>query len=458
MPSFFRPVFGSKPVQIRSTPKAVTPFGGLVSLFEFFNKIGLASKLVETMPFTLHSPNAIPPAHTLMAFVISVVAGAKRFAHTDWLRFDKALHAMLGIGRFPGADTVRNLFARFNQRAIETFWRPLWRWLLPLFEMPTAGFSLDLDSTVFQRSGHQQGAAKGYNPKRPGRKTHHPLLAVLGEAQCVLHAWLRSGNTSASRGVSHFLSEALALVPTHWKIRCVRADSGFFSRELFEFLEQRAIAYVVVARLTSSLKRLAAGVRDWRQVDEDYAVGEFFAQLHGWDRRRRFVVVRERVRESKEAVGRKLLDVPGYTFRIFVTNREGDALELWRDYNQRAVVEQRIEELKSEMHADGFCMRDFFATESAFLAVLFAFNLLSLYQKVAQPKAGYRQPATLRAAVFLGGAVLGRAARKPVLLISQAWGGLQKHIALIESVLEWKIPTSPKLDSDPPHAAACHTI
>ncbi len=125
----------------------------------------------------------------------------------------------------------------------------------------------------------------------------------------------------------------------------MRADSGFFSRELFEFLEQRAIAYVVVARLTSSLKRLAAGVRDWREVDEDSAVGEFFAQLHGWDRRRRFV------------------------------------------------------------------------------AVLFTFNLLSLYQKVAQPQATCRQPATLRAAVFFGGAVLGRAARKPVLLISQAWGG-----------------------------------
>jgi hypothetical protein len=100
------------------------------------------------------------------------------------------------------------------------------------------------------------------------------------------------------------------------------------------------------------------------------------------------VVVRERVRESKEAVGRKLLDVPGYTFRVFVANREGVPLELWRDYHQRAVVvEQRIEELKSEMHADGFCMRDFFATESAFLAVLFAFNLLSFYQKVAQPTA-----------------------------------------------------------------------
>lgn len=456
MPSSFRPFFGSKPVQIRSTPKAVTPFGGLVSLVEFFNKIGLASKLTETMPFTFRSPNAIPPAHTLMAFIISVVAGAKRFAHADWLRFDKALHAMLGIGRFPGADTVRNLFARFTQSSIEAFWRPLWRWLLPLFEAPVSGFSLDLDSTVFQRSGQQQGAAKGYNPRRPGRKTHHPLLAVLAEAQCVLHAWLRSGNTSASRGVSHFLAEALALVPA--KIRCVRADSGFFARELFEFLEHRAIPYLVVARLTCSLKRLAAGIRDWKAVDEDYATGEFCAQLHGWDRMRRFVVIRERVRENKEAVGRKLFDLPGYTFRIFVTNREGDALDLWRDYNQRAVVEQRIEEIKSEMHADGFCMQDFFATESAFLTVLFTFNLLSLYQKVAQPKVTYRQPATLRAAVFLGGAVLGRAARKPVLLISEAWGGFRKHIPLMESVLEWKIPISPKLDLDLKNPNSCPAV
>ncbi len=119
--SSFRPVFGSKPVQIRSTPKAVTPFGGLVSPVEFLNQIGLDSKLTETMPFTLHSPNAIPPAHTVMAFVISVIAGAKQFAHSDWLRFDRALHAMLGIGRFPGTNTVRNLFARFTQGAIEAF-------------------------------------------------------------------------------------------------------------------------------------------------------------------------------------------------------------------------------------------------------------------------------------------------------------------------------------------------
>jgi len=39
----------------------------------------------------------------------------------------------------------------------------------------------------------------------------------------------------------------------------VRADSGFFDGKLLEFLEKRKLSYIVVARLTSSLKRAAAG-------------------------------------------------------------------------------------------------------------------------------------------------------------------------------------------------------
>jgi hypothetical protein len=428
----------------------VTPFGGLVSLVEFFSRLDLAAKLRESIPFELHSPNAIPPAQTLMAFLCAVVVGASRFAHTDWLRADKALHVMLGIPRFPGTDTIRNFFARFSQGAIESFWRPLWRWIVPLFVAPPEGFSLDLDSTIFQRSGQQEGAARGYNPQRPGRKSHHPLLAVLAEAPCILHAWLRSGNTGAARGICEFLKEAFALLPKGWKIRTVRADSGFFTEELLEFLEDREVAYVIVARLTANIKRRAAALCQWTPIDQDYAVSEFTTQLFGWKKARRFIVVRERIRESKAAVGRKLLDVPGYTFRILVTNRTEDALVLWRDYNARATVEQRIEELKAELAADGFCMKSFFASESAFLAVLFTFNLLSLYQKALQTQAHYRQPATLRAALFLGGAILGRAGHISVLRISSAWGGFDKHKPLLEAILQWVPPTSPKLDFGKP--------
>ncbi len=107
---------------------------------------------------------------------------------------------------------------------MEAFFRPLFRWLLALLKQPAEGFTLDLDSTIFAREGSQEGVAKGYNPRRPGRKSHHPLLAVLAEAPFVLHAWLRSGNTASGRGVGAFLKEAFAQLPAGWHLRCLRAD------------------------------------------------------------------------------------------------------------------------------------------------------------------------------------------------------------------------------------------
>jgi hypothetical protein len=198
MHSFVTPLFGKAKVKLTQTPRAVTPFGGLASFAGFLEQIGCGQQLQLHLPWQLTSPNAIPLTHTLRAFCLGVIIGARRFAHTEVARADRALHAMLGLERWPGADTVRGLFHRFSQATIQSFWRPMGIWLLGLVRCPAGGFSLDLDSTVFQRAGHQQGAAKGCNPRRPGRKSHHPLLAVLAEVPLVLHGGLRSGNTGAA--------------------------------------------------------------------------------------------------------------------------------------------------------------------------------------------------------------------------------------------------------------------
>ena len=310
------------------------------------------------------------------------------------------------------------------------------------------GYSLDLDSTVFERYGRQEGALKGPNPHKHGRPSHHPLLAVLAEAHFILHGWLRSGNCGTARGVVEFLKEALALLSERHRIRRVRADAGFFDQALLSFLEERSLSYIVVARLTRWLKREAARVQTWRDLDENYAVGEFQLQLYGWDRERRFVVIRERLREEQSSAGRKLLEVPGYTFRIYVTNASAAPEEIWHDYNQRADVENRIEELKYDLAADDFCLRQFFATEAAFCGILMLFNLLSEFQR-ASGLEGYRQPVTLRTQVFLCGALLGRAGHRTVLHLSSAWGGLEKRKPLIESILSYVFPTAPKLRPQP---------
>ena len=137
--------------------------------------------------------------------------------------------------------------------------------------------------------------------------------------------------------------------------------------------------------------------------------------------------------------------MPGYTFRVWVTSEPEAPLALWQEYNGRATVEQRIEELKNALSAEGFCMKEFFCTEAAFLAVLFTFNLLSLYQHMVTPQEPYRQPATLRTQVFIAGAIVGHAGKQLALKLSAAWGGLAKHKPLLEAVLKWPELTSPKL-------------
>jgi len=80
---------------------------------------------------------------------------------------------------------------------------------------------------------------------------------------------------------------------------------------------------------------------------------------------------------------------------VFVTNLADPPEEIGRDYNQRACLEQRIEELKADWAADDFCLREFFATEVAFLGILMLFNLRGECQR-ATGMTAYRQPASLR--------------------------------------------------------------
>ena len=91
-------LFGDAKLVLDETPKAISPFGGLASFIAFLGQIGFAPEIQRQMPFPEPtSNNAIPLAHCLTAFLMSVVVGAQRFAHCQWLRADHVLHALLGL-------------------------------------------------------------------------------------------------------------------------------------------------------------------------------------------------------------------------------------------------------------------------------------------------------------------------------------------------------------------------
>ena len=428
-------VFDRKVVKIQETKKQITPFGGLAILGQFFDRIGLAKICERFMPFRLTSPNAIPAEQTFIAFLLSIIAGARRFSHANLVRADKALHQLFGFKRFPTDDTIRNWLKRFDQAKVGSFFGNLTRWHLDrLLKKHSGPLTLDLDSTVFERFGNQEGATKGYNPRRTGRKSHHPILACLAEIPFMLNGWLRPGHASSAWAAHEFLEASLALVPDPSRVKLVRADSGFFQDLFLSYLEKWNLDYIVVARFTKNINLELRGVSDWHDLDETYSSATFHRSLMGWTKARKFVVIRELKKPGKEAVGRMLFDIPQYTFRVFVTNRDEDPVEIWRTYNGRALIEKRINELKADLAVDDFCMRSFFATEAAFRSILMLFNLLVEFQSaIKMPK--YCQPATLRMKVFVCGAALGMRGGQLLLRLSKAWGGLASRSGYLDNLI-----------------------
>ena len=76
----------------------------------------------------------------------------------------------------------------------------------------------------------------------------HPLIAVLAEVRLVASFWLRSGNASCGNNATAFFLDLLENLPSHIRLRGVRADAGFCLPELLDLWESVRLRYVVVAR------------------------------------------------------------------------------------------------------------------------------------------------------------------------------------------------------------------
>ena len=99
---------------------------------------------------------------------------------------------------------------KFTQAINQRVFGELFSWLFS--NLVFDNYTLDFDSPVMGRKGNLEETAKGYNPKRPGRLSHHPLPAFVSEVRMVANFWLRLGNTSASTNYSAFLDDTLAVL------------------------------------------------------------------------------------------------------------------------------------------------------------------------------------------------------------------------------------------------------
>jgi hypothetical protein len=114
-----------------------------------------------------------------------------------------------------------------------------YRWLFGQLQLDN--LTLDLDSTVMTRYGKPEGAAKGYNPSKPGRLSHYPLMAFVADTRMIANCWLRPGNSASANNARAFLGSTLEHLSGK-KLGLVRADSGFDEQSLLADLEQRGLS------------------------------------------------------------------------------------------------------------------------------------------------------------------------------------------------------------------------
>src|SRR5580693_6147366 len=166
--------------------------------------------------------------------------------------------------------------------------------------------------------------------------------------------------------------------------------------------------------MNPQLRRTVAGIKQWTPFARGLEAAETSYQAYGWQAPRRLVVVRETIRERPAARGRKLLEVPGYTFQVLVTTLGHDPGSTWRFYNSRAECEDRIKQLKDDFGTGGFCLHSFDGTTAAFRLIGFLFNLSADFKREVTHNQALRLM-TLRTRLLVIGAIGGADGRQKVL-------------------------------------------
>ena len=369
-------------MDIRYTEKSITPYGGLTTVQQFYQNSGLQSVIRELNLPEPGSNRGYDSLDLVEGFLVSVILGARRFAHSGLLRHDDVIKKLFEWKKGMASEsTFSRFFAKFDTDFNDELFTQLNRWWFD--KVLLNHLTVDVDSTVITRYGTQEGVEPGYNPKKPGRGSHHPIIAFAAELKMVIQAWLRRGGSADSTDFKEFIELLLQTLDVS-RIGLLRADSGFFGDDVLTCMESHKLKYIVAAKMYPTIVQKIFDSAGWLSSTEGIDLCSFEFQARGWKAPRRIVVVRKLKSKFPKSGGKTLFEeydvFSNYLYSAFVTNLELSDNLIWELYRHRAEAETQIRELKENYAADGFCCDKFGATDAAFRWVCVAYNLMSLYK------------------------------------------------------------------------------
>lgn len=374
--------YGPRNLRFSFTGKNLTHFGGFFLVQHFFQRLKLRKLLTWGIRFKQRN-NRYTISESILALVYPILIGLGRIDATGILKRNGVFRYITGLKSFPDPTTMRRFLLRFAHEGLESFLR-LHDQLRQRMIASPRNIIFDLDTTVLTVYGKQQGARIGYNPKKRGRPSYHPLLCFEGITRDLWEGSFHPGNVHPTTVVIDLLQRAFAkLPPLVRKIR-IRADSAFFDHQVIEFLKEKRAFYAIVARLTKPLKAKLGGLHFRHAVGEIF-VAEVFYQPMRWKEAERFIVIRRPIPE--EATWQlSLFQMKGFSYQVLVTNLPLTPYRVWRFYNDRAEAELVIRELKEAYTLGKIPTKDWQANVAYFHLVGFAYNLLNWFKRFCLPE------------------------------------------------------------------------
>jgi len=377
----------SKVVKASFTGSNITKYSGLNSVAKYMNRQNIVKSISVSFPTRWHNATKFGVNQILMAITLASISGINRICRIAAFSGDGLVKALLKLDKAINENALSAVLKDLGQNGA----RKLQQLLLSknaewLHKSGLKSITLDADSTVKSVCGNQEGAAKGYNTTKKGAKSYHPLLVFVSEMKLLYHTWFRTGSAYTSNGIVGFLQEVKASLPQTIEKVFFRADSGFFSGELFDLLESFNWDYLVKVKLKNLEKLLQS--QTWFSIKGDVAICKFSYKANGWSKPRVLKAMRS-VKEyvQVEYLGEKQI-VPVYQYVCYASNYDLDAVGLHDLYKQRSTSETWIEQVKGHTMAGSTLTDNFWANDILWQLNVLAYNLSVMMR---QKKSKFKQ-------------------------------------------------------------------
>ena len=227
---------------------------GLLLIKEFADKIGLVCSLYDDALFRIH----VDPDN-LLQVIYQTIAAYFEDDCADELTVDPVFTAILDKDALTSQPTLSRFYNRMDETTLEQFAmiEQAMRDIVYAIK-PPEHMLFDLDSTLLNTYGHQEGEAFNFHYQAHG---YHPLVCYDGITGDLLKLQLRDGSAYSSNGVADFLRPLLEELstypfPAHLSLR---GDSGFATPELYDLCEEENynVSYAIRLKQNSTLIKLA---------------------------------------------------------------------------------------------------------------------------------------------------------------------------------------------------------